>query len=124
MSDTAKASIKRLRSFILSIRIKCKDKLFFIFYDFVEELYIFFEFCKVCFIFVIENCSFFGYENDIERQISKVLKRYIIESSSPEVPVHTSACNLGGEEYANSPMFYFVFEYICDEHIRKERLSF
>jgi hypothetical protein len=57
--DAANANINRFKSFILSIKEGDRNKLFFIFYDFVEKLYVFLEFCKVCFIFVIENGSFF-----------------------------------------------------------------
>jgi hypothetical protein len=60
----------------------------------IEELYVFFEFCKVSIIFVIKKSSFFGNQHDIISESDDTRERYIIKSPSPEVAIHGPASDL------------------------------
>jgi hypothetical protein len=74
--------------FITMPSILFSSSIFFV-YFLHEELYVFLEFRKVCFIFVIENCSLFWNEDYIEREIFYIWEGDIVESPPPEVAIHT-----------------------------------
>jgi hypothetical protein len=111
-----------LRSFVLSMGdLGYGGSIFF--YSIIEKCNIFLEFCNLVLIFVVEDDSFLGYEDDIEIEFFERSEREIIESPPEEVAIDTPSCMFSWEDKCASPMGWFGWHNIRNEHIRKERFS-
>jgi hypothetical protein len=92
-SDRSMAMMNILRSFALSMGdLGYGGSIFF--YSIIEKCNIFLEFCNLILIFVVEDDTFLGYEDDIEIEFCERPEREIVESPSEEVAIDAPSCML------------------------------